>query len=60
MNVLITVLGCLLGIAVYLLLSLVMPLKSLGDYAVGVMVALCLICVSIVGGIPWTNFWRKP
>lgn len=48
-----TIIGCLLGIAIYLLFSLVMPLKSLGDYAVGIMVALCLIMVQVVGSFPY-------
>jgi hypothetical protein len=57
MNIIVTVIGCILGIAVYLLLSLVMPLASLGAYSTGIMVALCLIMTAIVGTVPWP--WTK-
>lgn len=51
MDIVRTILGCFIGIAVYLLLSLVAPIKSLGDYAVGLMVALCFIFVAIVNRV---------
>lgn len=56
MNIIITILGCILGIAAYLILSMVMPLKALGDYSTGIMVAFCLIMTSAVGIAP---FWKN-
>lgn len=56
MSIVITIIGCLLGVVCYLLLALVTPVKNLGEYSVGLIVALCLIWVEIVGYAP---FWAK-
>ena len=58
MNILITVIGCILGVAIYIVLSPALPFHLSGDYAVGFIVAFCLITIAALGYIPW--FSRKP
>gem|GEM_PF-4305485 len=56
MGIVHTVIGCLLGVIFYLLIGLVTPIASWGAYSNGILVALCLIGVAVVGAFP---FWSK-
>lgn len=51
MYILITFLGCLLGVVIFKLISMVTPMGSFGDWSVGLLVAFCLIGTSLVSGI---------
>lgn len=58
MGIVVTIVGCIFGVILYSLIGLVTPIASWGNYSVGILVALCLIMVSVVGGFPW--FRNKP
>ena len=53
MRILQVVLGCLLGVLSYLLIALVTPIASFGSWSTGLLVALCIIWVEVVGYAPW-------
>jgi hypothetical protein len=59
MSIVITVVGCLLGVVTYALLGLVTPIQHWGDYSTGILVALCLIWCAVVGTFPWPWFAHK-
>jgi hypothetical protein len=46
--------GCLVGILCFLLVSLVVPeVKGLGFWTVGIEVAFCFLGVRLVNSFPW-------
>lgn len=47
------VLGCLVGVCVFLLLALVTPIAHYGVWSTGLLVALCLIFTEVWAYAPW-------
>jgi hypothetical protein len=59
MGIITTIAGCLLGVVFYKLLALVTPIASWGEWSTAILVALMLICVSLIGGYVVPVFTRK-
>lgn len=55
MTIIYTILGCLLGVVLYLVIANVTPIDTWGKYSIGLLVAMCMIMVSVVS-FGWERF----
>jgi hypothetical protein len=58
MGILHAIIGCLIGVLLFKLVSLVLPLEHYGIWSTGILVAFCLIATYGIGYAP--KWWGKP